>query len=695
MQDLVTLGKGNSRFLKSVENFKDLYPTYNDFVAALVAGTLPIDLNGINTDGIKQAGTPLNKETLLKDATAAKFGLDPNAVPDDVFAVLHDVIRDGNSNLHGQWMEKKVAPGISVKTGELVNLVDDVATRKMVATPVATEVNIDGNAGTSERFFCQLDENHLFGVYGSSLDTWVMEIGENGSISQIDNGWINASYSYTVNGAVRLNRNYVFVLQTNGATHYASLIHVDDAYQSTLAKRTSFSNSGYSSATLEAIVAGSETEVYLVYNMSAGTAVTQYRLVKFTCTLNGTSSTITRGTIYDLANIVPTGSYLYHEFKIYGVGNSRCLIAMNKDQDSSNTGDSYNDQTLLLFDMSGSTPVLIKSEDVFSSSSDAVYPPVTMNTIQLSEKEILGIYAPTKNEDGTYNYKIFKCIVDGDDFTISQQDSLVTADKIMFGHYDRNKKLMFPPFPTYSGGTKYPIYHFDVDTLELYKYVSDISAFYVDVRSDTSSYPTYTVWLEDSTLLRVFYQITSGAYYVDVQVMDFYFTASEYLAVSDADTGEMVKLGINGNFNMPSAVAGDFYELAERVNANAFMNGIMSFLPEPMKFATGSYYGTGYDTTNYNKVTITLDFVPKLLFVASDNGKVSAIIAPTGGVAFSPSSATEYYLYSVGATVSGTKITINAATGYLIVKQTCVSYTNTHSTLNGSGTKYNYFAFGV
>lgn len=35
-----------------------------------------------------QEGTPLNKATLLKDATAAKFGKDPNAVPDEVLDIL-------------------------------------------------------------------------------------------------------------------------------------------------------------------------------------------------------------------------------------------------------------------------------------------------------------------------------------------------------------------------------------------------------------------------------------------------------------------------------------------------------------------------------------------------------------------------------------------------------------------------------
>lgn len=88
MQDFIPLGTGNSRYLKSVENFKALYPTYDAFVAALVAGTLPIDLNGINEAGVAQRGTPLNKANLLTDETASMLGLSPDAVPDDALAWL-------------------------------------------------------------------------------------------------------------------------------------------------------------------------------------------------------------------------------------------------------------------------------------------------------------------------------------------------------------------------------------------------------------------------------------------------------------------------------------------------------------------------------------------------------------------------------------------------------------------------------
>lgn len=91
MRDMIPSGDGNSRFLKSVSNFKSLYPTYEDFVEALISGTLPVDFNGINASGIIQIGTPLNTNSLLKDETAEAFGLDSSAVPDDALNAIKQI----------------------------------------------------------------------------------------------------------------------------------------------------------------------------------------------------------------------------------------------------------------------------------------------------------------------------------------------------------------------------------------------------------------------------------------------------------------------------------------------------------------------------------------------------------------------------------------------------------------------------
>ncbi len=88
MQDAIALGTGNSRYLKSVSGFLSLYPTYEAFAEAMVAGTLPIDLNGKNPDGWAQQGTALDKASLLTDATAALVDLGSEATVNDVLATL-------------------------------------------------------------------------------------------------------------------------------------------------------------------------------------------------------------------------------------------------------------------------------------------------------------------------------------------------------------------------------------------------------------------------------------------------------------------------------------------------------------------------------------------------------------------------------------------------------------------------------
>lgn len=85
MQDFIPAGTGNSRYMKSSIPSSI---TFNELIELFRNGTFPFDLNGINPSGIAQQGTALNKENLLKDATAALYGLGSDAVPSDVFQIL-------------------------------------------------------------------------------------------------------------------------------------------------------------------------------------------------------------------------------------------------------------------------------------------------------------------------------------------------------------------------------------------------------------------------------------------------------------------------------------------------------------------------------------------------------------------------------------------------------------------------------
>lgn len=119
MIDGIIKGTGNSRKLKSVSNFLSLYPTYADFAAALIAGTLPIDLAGINADGWQQLATALSKGNLLSDETAAKYfaSVTGTETVDQVLSLLGRFNR-GLGNDYG-WEKYKTETVKSVALGGL------------------------------------------------------------------------------------------------------------------------------------------------------------------------------------------------------------------------------------------------------------------------------------------------------------------------------------------------------------------------------------------------------------------------------------------------------------------------------------------------------------------------------------------------------------------------------------------------
>lgn len=65
----------------------------------------------VRADSPTQEGTPLNKDSLLKDDTAALYGLGSDAVPDDVFSIIKSLI---DTNAEG------IANGVKIETGYYV-----------------------------------------------------------------------------------------------------------------------------------------------------------------------------------------------------------------------------------------------------------------------------------------------------------------------------------------------------------------------------------------------------------------------------------------------------------------------------------------------------------------------------------------------------------------------------------------------
>lgn len=82
MNNGIIKADGTSRLMRA-----ELPATYEEFRAQAAAGTLPMDIL-FNADGWTQLPTFLNKGALLKDLTAALYGLGSDAVPDEVLAFL-------------------------------------------------------------------------------------------------------------------------------------------------------------------------------------------------------------------------------------------------------------------------------------------------------------------------------------------------------------------------------------------------------------------------------------------------------------------------------------------------------------------------------------------------------------------------------------------------------------------------------
>ena len=136
-------GNGNSRYLKTVGEALSLYPTYEDFMQAMVAGIFPVDFNGINKDGWTQLGTLLNKANLLSDTVISTLGLSTgvNSTPNDAFNVLANI-----GNVH-VWRKTVVAEE-EVPAG--YKLVDDNTDRTLDDVPNAL-INL-GNSNQSTAY---------------------------------------------------------------------------------------------------------------------------------------------------------------------------------------------------------------------------------------------------------------------------------------------------------------------------------------------------------------------------------------------------------------------------------------------------------------------------------------------------------------------------------------------------------------
>lgn len=85
MNDLIPLGTGNSRFMKS-----GISPntTYQQLLTMLINGTFPFDFNGINPAGVSQMGSAYSVANVLPEDVCSALGIPNTSEPKDAFAQL-------------------------------------------------------------------------------------------------------------------------------------------------------------------------------------------------------------------------------------------------------------------------------------------------------------------------------------------------------------------------------------------------------------------------------------------------------------------------------------------------------------------------------------------------------------------------------------------------------------------------------
>lgn len=104
MKDGVMNCTGNSRYLKSSI---PAGTTWEQALAMLIAGTFPIDLNGINPDGWAVISDALNKANLLPDDVVQTLGLtQENPQVKDALVGLHDTAESRTQTFRASTFQK-------------------------------------------------------------------------------------------------------------------------------------------------------------------------------------------------------------------------------------------------------------------------------------------------------------------------------------------------------------------------------------------------------------------------------------------------------------------------------------------------------------------------------------------------------------------------------------------------------------
>ena len=183
-----------------------LYPTYEDFMQAMVAGIFPVDFNGINKDGWTQLGTLLNKANLLSDTVISTLGLSTgaNSTPNDAFNVLANV-----GNVH-VWRKTVVAEE-EIPAG--YRLVDDTTNRNNVGDQTVSNalIFLIGDTTAELKYSTEITVNEN-GVV--NLNSVISTNSVPSPVTVLNGKYIQLRYSFG-KGPVNLDTNKIYYIPSD------------------------------------------------------------------------------------------------------------------------------------------------------------------------------------------------------------------------------------------------------------------------------------------------------------------------------------------------------------------------------------------------------------------------------------------------------------------------------------------------
>lgn len=174
MKDTIIKNDGTSKTMKGSASIPE---TYEDFRQALIAGEINVDIS-LNEDGCDVVGTPLNKNSLLKSATAEKFGLDgEEATVNEVLEML-SIPQLYITSLDGSVMAVTKGgvsyEGVKVGNEYRFNLID-FGTYTVTATLEGISKTMNINIDTVKRYAIEFGCKTVFGIsrdITSSSTSW-------------------------------------------------------------------------------------------------------------------------------------------------------------------------------------------------------------------------------------------------------------------------------------------------------------------------------------------------------------------------------------------------------------------------------------------------------------------------------------------------------------------------------------------